>query len=87
MDALVYNNLEKLGFTGKIPEQPLHLLRNTLMMSINRNAHNTEMLSEVLNLLNHENIKTVLLKGSALELMVYGNSGLRQMTDVDVFFH
>jgi hypothetical protein len=82
--ALVYHNLEKLGFHKNVPEESLQLLRNTLMMSINRNAHKSEMLAETLTLLNHENIKTVLLKGSALELMTYGNAGLRQMTDVDV---
>jgi hypothetical protein len=82
--ALVYHNLENLGFLNSIPQEPQNILRNTLMMSISRNAQNAEMLSEALNLLNHENIKTVLLKGSALELMVYGNSGLRQMTDADV---
>jgi hypothetical protein len=82
--ALTYHNLEKLGFLKYVPEEPQNILRNTLMLSISRNARNSEILSEVLHLLNHENIKTVLLKGSALELMVYGNSGLRQMTDVDV---
>src|SRR5450759_4479599 len=41
-------------------------------------------MGEVLRLLNGENIKTVLLKGLALEFSVYGNAGLRQMSDVDV---
>ena len=54
------------------------------MLSLSRNAFNTEAMGEVLRLLNGENIKTVLLKGLALELSVYGNSGLRQMTDVDI---
>jgi hypothetical protein len=48
------------------------------------NAFNTEVISEALRLLNMENIKAVLLKGLALELSVYGNAGLRQMSDVDI---
>ena len=82
--ALVYHNLEKLGFTDLVPGEVMGRLRNALMVTISRNAGNAESMGEVLRILNHENIKTVLLKGLALELTVYGNCGLRQMTDVDV---
>jgi hypothetical protein len=82
--ALVYHNLEKLNFLHLIPGETKEFLKNSLMMSLSRNAHNTESLSDVLRILNRETIKTVLLKGMALELSVYGNEGLRQMTDVDV---
>jgi hypothetical protein len=82
--ALIYHNLEKLGFLQNIPEDAADLLRNSLMVNISRNVRNAEAMAETLKLLNNENIKIVLLKGLALELSVYGNSGLRQMTDVDV---
>ena len=54
------------------------------MHSLSRNTFNTESMSEVLHLMNESGIKTVLLKGLALELTVYGNAGLRQMSDVDI---
>jgi hypothetical protein len=82
--ALVYHNLDKLNFLQYIPEEVTDSLRTSLMASLSRNIRNTEAMVEVLKLLNPENIKTVLLKGLALELSVYGNAGLRQMTDVDV---
>jgi hypothetical protein len=82
--ALVYHNLEKLGFLDLIPDEVTGRLRNAMMVTISRNAGNAESMGEVLRILNRENIKTVLLKGLALELTVYGNCGLRQMTDVDV---
>jgi hypothetical protein len=44
-------------------------------------------MGEVLRLLNAENIKTVILKGLALENSVYGSSGLRQMSDVDILIN
>jgi hypothetical protein len=44
-------------------------------------------MGEVLHLLNNEDIKTVILKGLALENSVYGNAGLRQMTDVDILIN
>lgn len=82
--ALVYHNLEKLNFLQFIPKEVTDSLQTSLMASLSRNIRNTEAMVEVLKLLNPENIKTVLLKGLALELSVYGNAGLRQMTDVDV---
>jgi hypothetical protein len=44
-------------------------------------------MGEVLRLLNAENIKIVILKGLALENSVYGNQGLRQMSDVDILIN
>ena len=82
--ALVYHNLEKLNFLQFIPKEVTDSLRTALMASLSKNIRISEAMIEVLKLLNRENIKTVLLKGLALELSVYGNAGLRQMTDVDV---
>jgi len=82
--ALVYHNLEKHILLTGIPEEVVTFLKGALMRSMSRNAFNTEAMGEVLRLLNGENIKTVLLKGLALEFSVYGNAGLRQMSDVDV---
>ena len=82
--ALVYHNLEKYRLLSGIPEEVATFLRGALMLSLSRNAYNTETMGEALRLLNGENIKTVLLKGLALELSVYGNAELRQMSDVDV---
>jgi hypothetical protein len=82
--ALVYHNLEKHNLLSGVPEETTAFLLGTLMRSLSRNAFNTEAIVEVLRLLNENGIKTVLLKGLALELSVYGNAGLRQMTDVDI---
>ena len=54
------------------------------MINLSRNSGFLVKMPPVLKLLNSRNIKTVLLKGLALELTVYGNSGVRQMTDVDI---
>ena len=82
--ALVWYNLEKHDLLSGIPEEVVVYLRSTLMISLSRNAFNTEAMAEVLRNLNKENIKTVILKGLALENSVYGASGLRQMSDVDI---
>jgi hypothetical protein len=82
--ALAFHNLERLGLRSSIPDKIAEKLSNGLMVSLSRNAFHISVISEVLRLFNEENIKTVLLKGVALELEVYGNSGLRQMTDIDI---
>ncbi len=85
--ALIYHNLDKNNLLNGIPEEIIAYLRGTLMRSLGRNAFNTESIVRVLRLFNKENIRTVLLKGLALELSVYGNEGLRQMSDVDILLN
>ncbi len=82
--ALAYHNLEKYSLLTGIPREVVTFLKGALMLSLSRNAYNTEAMGEALRLLNGENIRTVLLKGMALEFSVYGNAGLRQMSDIDV---
>jgi hypothetical protein len=85
--ALVWYNLEKYRLHSEIPEAVAYFLKCTLMRSLGRNTFNTESMGEVLRLLNAENIKIVILKGLALENSVYGNQGLRQMSDVDILIN
>ena len=82
--ALAGYNLEKYDLCDGIPENVSAYLTNTRMISLGRNTFNTETIGEVLKLVNKDRIKTVILKGLALENSVYGNSGLRQMSDVDI---
>jgi len=82
--ALVYHNLELLGILKQVPEKVATTLSNGLLMSLSRNTFLNSVMLEVLALFNENNIKAVLLKGQALENMVYGNCGLRQMTDIDI---
>jgi hypothetical protein len=53
------------------------------MLSLARNAALYNMIREVASILESEDIKMVFLKGLALEMSVYGNRGLRQMSDAD----
>jgi hypothetical protein len=82
--ALVYHNLEQLGILPQVPVTVAVTLNNGLLMSLSRNTFLNSVMLEVLALFNENNIKAVLLKGQALENMVYGNCGLRQMTDIDI---
>ena len=85
--ALVWHNLEKFQLHSGIPEEVVTYLRNTWMISLSRNIFNIESMGEALRVLNADNIKTVILKGLALENSVYGSSGLRQMSDIDILIN
>jgi hypothetical protein len=82
--SLISHNIEHLGLTGIIPAGISDRLRNARMISLAKNSASADAVGRVLRLLKPGNVKVVLLKGLALELTVYGNCGLRQMTDVDV---
>ncbi len=84
VEALVYHNLNKYELLSDIPADINSGLKNALMLSLSRNTRHIHIMGDILKLLNRENIKTVLLKGLALELTDYGNAGLRQMSDIDV---
>src|ERR1035437_1376589 len=63
--ALVWHNLEKQNLLSGIPGEAVTYLRSSQLISLTRNAFNTEALGEVLRLFNGENIRTVILKGFA----------------------
>ncbi len=82
--ALVYHNLKETGAGDLLPEEKMAFLANSRMKSLGRNTFLYNIIEEVLQLLRQAKIKTVLLKGMALDLSVYGNKGLRQMNDIDI---
>jgi len=82
--ALVYHNLVKHDLLRYLPAQASDYLKNIMMLNLARNTSHISHMKEVLAILNSSGIKTILLKGLALELTIYGNRGIRQMTDVDI---
>ncbi|HVN59271.1 MAG TPA: nucleotidyltransferase family protein [Bacteroidales bacterium] len=85
--ALIYKNLLDLGLLEILDRHSSSFLMNARIMSISKNAFHLTAAEEMLSILNREGIKVVLLKGLALELSIFGNNGLRQMTDVDILVH
>ncbi len=83
--ALVCNNLKELGLIDKVPKKEAAFLSNAYLTSLSRNTHLYEKLEEVKKYLSEIDIEPVLLKGMALELTAYGNMGLRQMNDIDLY--
>jgi len=84
LSALVCYNIGHLSLSGELPVKTWSLLRKTLMLNIYRNSFFSKSLSSAISILNKAKIKTVLLKGIAMEITAYGNKGIRQMTDTDL---
>lgn len=82
--ALAWHNISKSGCDQDVPEQYSLILKQSHLKSLARNTFLKNLLFEISELASKEDIKIVALKGNALEEMVYGNSGVRQMSDVDI---
>ncbi len=66
--ALVYSNLEKKDLLPEVDKDTVNALRESLMKSLTRNAFHTEVLYDVLRVLNNGNIQIILLKAWRLSL-------------------
>jgi hypothetical protein len=82
--ALCRHRLNSMECGRFVPDECMNMLHEAFLKSLSRNSRIYLLLDEVLAIASKENIRVVLLKGLALEKTVYGNMGLRQMTDLDI---
>lgn len=82
--ALAAYNIKEAGIESIVPVHAMKILENGLRQSIVRNVWLTERWKEVNAILSEAGIQHLLLKGMALERIIYGSKGLRQMTDNDI---
>jgi len=82
--ALVWQNMTDMALDSMVPEPERTLLEGLRFKSIARVSWIAGVAAEVTRVLEWNGIKTVLLKGLALEHTVYGSRGLRQMSDADL---
>jgi hypothetical protein len=82
--ALVWQNICDLSLDSHVPESESILLEGLRIKSIARVAYISDVAANVVRMIEDEGIKVVLLKGLALENMIYGSRGLRQMSDADL---
>jgi len=83
--AITFHNLEQLNLLTYIPENAQSTLKNLYLKSLARNIFLVEKFIELKKCLYEIGIAPVVLKGMALEPGVYGNKGLRQMNDIDLY--
>jgi hypothetical protein len=82
--ALCSYNLSNIGCSEYVPGKYLEFLQTAFLKSMTRNIFLKNLLVEIAGLAGKDNINIIALKGNSLEEMVYGNKGLRQMSDIDI---
>ncbi len=82
--ALSWYNISATNNSTYISPENLKILHNAYLINFTRNTYLYDQLTKILELVKDKKIKVVLLKGMALEGTIYGNQGLRQMTDIDI---
>lgn len=82
--ALVWHNILVTDIRDNLPTFCAETLHSGYMKSLVRNSFLWKMFSEIKELAEKSNIPVIPLKGLALEKTVYGNTGLRQMIDIDI---
>ncbi len=82
--GFVQKNIAETGLREVLPPTLYQGLRNQSFRSIARNSFIMTSLRDAAKVLSCAEIVPVLLKGTALELSVYRESGLRPMSDADI---
>ena len=81
---LLYHNFNYIC-PEMVPEDILKELKDKFNANVRKNLMLTGELIKVLNLLESKDITAIPYKGSILASMAYGNIGLRQFGDIDIF--
>lgn len=76
--------LATLRYQPAVPEALKDALQATYTWHLRHNTRTLRELARALDTLHREGIPTLLLKGAALGIAVYGNVGLRPMGDIDL---
>jgi hypothetical protein len=82
--ALCWYNITETGNSENIPAPVMEKLHSGYLKSLTRNTFLFNLFEELITLAKREDIKVVMLKGLALEKTIYGDTGLRQMNDLDI---
>lgn len=82
--SLCHHNLNIAGIIEKIPVKITETMHFAYLKSLLQNTRLYTLLDEIITFASENNIRVIFLKGAVLEKMVYGNAGLRQMSDIDL---
>lgn len=84
LEPLVYVSLQRLARRGRVPAQTMARLKEAYQLNVMRNAGHFGRLQQILRAFVRAGIDVIALKGVALAERVYGNIGLRVMSDIDL---
>jgi hypothetical protein len=85
LTCLFYKNFEKSGLLKTLSPQQRERLQSTYYQTAGFNLKLIHELKEILQILNQQNIRVVLLQGMDLIQQIYEDIGLRPMIDIDLW--
>ncbi len=81
---LLYNNLKKIRSSHFVPKKIMDKLKKAHYANVARNMYHYEELKSILEAFSGKGVKVIVLKGAALDKIVYGDIGLRTFGDLDL---
>jgi hypothetical protein len=81
---IVAHNLVTNGFTGQVQQSYLERLNHIYVHNLYRNVLLSSELAKVLSVLKQHGVVAIILKGTILAELLYGNPGLRRVADMDI---
>ena len=81
---LLYNSLKKIRSSQFVPEKIMDKLKKAHYGNVARNMYHYEELKRILEAFHEKGVKVIVLKGAALDKIVYGDIGLRTFGDLDL---
>jgi hypothetical protein len=85
MTGLLYKSLKKAGILGFLGHLQLQQLQSCYYRTVQCNLQIVHDLKEILRRSNEKEVQVVLLQGVALLEKIYKDSGLRPLTDIDLW--
>ena len=85
LSGLLYKNLIKAGFLTHLGPAQEQRLRSLYYLNVRNNLKLLHDLKEILQRLNRNETRVVLLQGMALLQQIYQDVGLRPLTDIDLW--
>ncbi|MCL6583170.1 MAG: nucleotidyltransferase family protein [bacterium] len=81
---LLYHRLKVSGLEALIPRDAARKLRDSYLANAIKNLHLYQELSTIIQTFHERGLAAIVLKGAHLAKIVYGNSALRYMCDLDL---
>lgn len=84
LETLLYSHLKDIPNRRRIPDEFMEMVKKAYHENIARNMFLYYELQRILEFFRSKRIKAILLKGAALAKFMYGDIGLRSMSDLDI---
>ena len=84
VSCLLYKHLSYEKYARYVPDEAMRFLKNRYRLESMKNLRLYGRITRILDSMNQANIPIILLKGAFVAKWIYGDIGLRPMSDIDI---